>query len=205
MLKQSPKKPPRRRLGPDERRELLLRAAWEVFVERPYDGVSLEDVAARAGTSKALVLHYFGDKRSLYVATLREAAAALLRATEPDPSWPPETRLRRGLDAYLEYAEAAGEGYVALLQGGVGADPEVYAVVEDTRRAIIERALASMGLSSAPPVVWLALRSWIGFVEAASVEYLRKRQVSREVLLELVGAAAVAAMDKALSVAGVTR
>ena len=114
------------------------------------------------------------------------------------PEWPPEVRLRRGLEAYLDYAEAAGPGFVALLRGGVGADPEVFAVVEETRQEIVTRALASLGLAEVSPVLELAMRAWIGFVEAASVEYLRRRDVPREALLELMARTAVAAIENTL-------
>ena len=140
----------------------------------------------------------FHGKRGLYVETLRDASRELIRATAPDPEWPPEVRLRRGLEAYLDYAEAAGPGFVALLRGGVGADPEVFAVVEETRQEIVTRALASLGLAVVSPVLELAMRAWIGFVEAASVEYLRRRDVPREALLELMARTAVAAIESTL-------
>lgn len=189
------RKPARRRLELDERKDELLAAARQEFIARPYDEVSLDEIAARAGASKALVYHYFQGKRELYVASLQQASAELLACTEPDPSWPPPERLRRGLEAYLDYAESAGPGYIALLRGGVGADRQVFDIVEGTRQKIVERAMATMDLPSPPPMLHVALRGWLGFVEAASIEYLRHRHVSRDALIELMARTAVAAVE----------
>lgn len=191
-------RPARRRLELDERRDELLAAARLEFIARPYDEVSLDDIAARAGASKALVYHYFKGKRELYVASLEQASAELLACTEPDPSWPDSERLRRGLEAYLDYAERAGPGYVALLRGGVGADPQVFDIVERTREKFIERAMAHITVPAPPAKMHLALRGWLGFVEAASIEYLRHKQVSRSALIELLARTAVAAVEGAM-------
>ena len=190
-------RPTRRRLELDERRDELLSAARAEFTARPYDEVSLDHVAARAGASKALLYHYFQSKRALYTATLKQAAAELIACTEPDPRWPPDERLRRGLEAYLDYAEQAGPGYVALLRGGVGVDKQVFEIVERTREKIVERALATMGVPHPPPSLHVALRGWLGFVEAASIEYLRHRKISREELLALLVRTAIAAVEGA--------
>ncbi len=190
-------RPARRRLELDERRDELLAAARAEFQARSYDEVSLDQVAARAGASKALLYHYFSSKRALYTATVKQAAAELLACTEPDPRWAPDERLRRGLEAYLDYAERAGTGYVALLRGGVGVDKQVFEIVERTREKIVARALATMGLAKPPPALHVALRGWLGLVEAASLEYLRHRKISRDELVALMVRTAVAAVDGA--------
>lgn len=188
-------RPGRRRLDLDERRDELLAAARAEFTARPYDEVSLDHVAARAGASKALLYHYFPSKRALYTETLKQAAAELLARTAPDPRWPPDERLRRGLEAYLDYAEEAGPGYVALLRGGVGVDKQVFEIVERTREQFVARAVASMGVPRPPPSLHVALRGWLGFVEAASIEYLRHRKITRQQLITLLMRTVVAAVE----------
>ena len=54
-----------------------MAAGSELFSERGFDGVALEDLAARAGFNKALVSYHFGGKRGLYVAILDSAFAAM--------------------------------------------------------------------------------------------------------------------------------
>jgi TetR/AcrR family transcriptional regulator len=64
--------------GPDrDVRGALLQAARELFLQRGYGGVSVRQLAARAGANPAMVKYYFGDKRGLYAAMLHEAIGPL--------------------------------------------------------------------------------------------------------------------------------
>ncbi|MCA1689735.1 MAG: TetR/AcrR family transcriptional regulator [Actinobacteria bacterium] len=47
------------RLQIDERRRQLLDAGAVLFAERAYEEISMREVAAAAGVSKALLYHYF--------------------------------------------------------------------------------------------------------------------------------------------------
>jgi AcrR family transcriptional regulator len=55
----------------DQRREQMLRAALEVIEERGFPETRIADVAARAGTSPALVIYYFKTKDQLLTEALR--------------------------------------------------------------------------------------------------------------------------------------
>jgi AcrR family transcriptional regulator len=57
----------------DQRREQMLRAALEVIEERGFPDTRIADVAARAGTSPALVIYYFKTKDQLLTEALRYA------------------------------------------------------------------------------------------------------------------------------------
>ena len=50
----------------------LQRAATRLFSERGYNGVSLNQIAARARVDKALVFHYYASKEELYAAALQD-------------------------------------------------------------------------------------------------------------------------------------
>jgi TetR/AcrR family transcriptional regulator len=67
----------RERRDPEATRQALLRAGAELFAERGFDGVPIEDVADRAGVNKALISYHFRGKRGLYVAILESAFAAI--------------------------------------------------------------------------------------------------------------------------------
>ena len=58
--------PARRRLSPEDRRSELLALGAEVFGQRPYDEVRIDEIAERAGVSRALMYHYFPDKRAFF-------------------------------------------------------------------------------------------------------------------------------------------
>ena len=76
---------PRRRLSPDDRRNELLALGAEVFGQRPYDEVRIDEIAERAGVSRALMYHYFPDKRTFFAAVVRAEGDRLFEATSTPP------------------------------------------------------------------------------------------------------------------------
>ena len=87
-----PKSLPRWRRRAQSRPEEILDAALAEFTERGFDGARMEDVARRAGISKAGVYLYFQSKTALLealieakVAPLARQAEGIARAGEADP------------------------------------------------------------------------------------------------------------------------
>ena len=196
----------RSRLTVGERREQLVRLGVEIFSERPYDEVSIDGIAAAAGISKGLLYHYFPSKRDFYVAVVRHGAAQLEAATVIDEAASPEEGFIAGLDRYLDYVEEHASGFAAVLGAGIGNDPTVRAIVEEVRRAMTDRILDNLARRVAPPVpptppVRVAVRGWVGFAEAASLDWLEHREVTREQLRELLASTLVAAVSAAVGVA----
>ncbi len=56
-----------------ERRADILRISGELFQARGYAAVSLSDIAAGVGVTKATILHHFGSKEGLYAAVMRQS------------------------------------------------------------------------------------------------------------------------------------
>src|SRR5258705_6904135 len=131
----------RSRLTIDERREQLVRLGTEIFAERPFDEVSIDDIAAAAQISKGLLYHYFPSKRDFYVEVVRFSAMEMEALTEPDPSLEPRARRSASLDRYLDYVESHAQGYATLMRAGIGSDPQVAAVVEEVPARIVDRIL----------------------------------------------------------------
>ncbi len=67
----------RERRDPAATRRALLEAGARLFPEKGYDGVSVEELARRAGVNKALISYHFGGKRGLYVAVLESGFAEM--------------------------------------------------------------------------------------------------------------------------------
>ena len=181
----------RTRLSLDERREQLIRLGEELFAARPFDEVSIDDIALRAGISTGLLYHYFGSKRGYYVAVVRAGIAELREAIAVPPG--PERTLR-SLDAYLAYVEAHAAGYLQLMGAGVGADPEVAAIVDALRRELaarvvegLEQAGAQWPAGAPPPLLRHAVRGWVGAVEGASLDWVAYRDVPRARVSEFLG------------------
>lgn len=55
---------------PDEKREKIFQASLEVFAEKGYESASTNDIVKRAGISKGILFHYFGNKMNLYLYVL---------------------------------------------------------------------------------------------------------------------------------------
>lgn len=177
--------PLRSRLALDERRAQLLELGLRLFGTRSYDEVAIDDIAAEAGVSKGLLYHYFGSKRAFYVATVQHAAQTLLDSLmAADRGLPGPERARAGITAYIDFVDDRAEAYAALVSSGLGADPEVTAIVQGTREAIITSILVDLGLHEPRPVFQLALRTFIGGVEAAALDWIARRHVTREALVD---------------------
>jgi AcrR family transcriptional regulator len=185
---------PRRRirLDNDQRRAQLLELAKRAFSDRSYDEVSIDDLAKIAGISKGLLYHYFPTKRDLYVAGLREIADALVDSViQVSEDLPPIDRIRYSVDAYLEHISRHSRAFVALMRGGIGSDPEVAAVVDSVRTRLFDRLLAGSSLATmlaGDARFETAIRGWIGFVEASSIDWCANPRLSAIELRELMTA-----------------
>ena len=65
-----------RKRRPEARPAEILEAALDLFTERGFKATRLEDVASRAGLSKAAIYLYFKDKTSLLMAIVQATAGA---------------------------------------------------------------------------------------------------------------------------------
>src|SRR6201995_4403868 len=70
----------RSRLSRSDRMEQTLGVAHELFAERGYADVTMDEVAAAVGVTKPLLYNYFGNKERLYAACMAPAAEALADA-----------------------------------------------------------------------------------------------------------------------------
>ena len=68
-------------MDPAERRELILSAASRAFASRPYEEVSLAEIAEEAQASEALVHKYFVGKAGIYAQVLQGAVDELADRT----------------------------------------------------------------------------------------------------------------------------
>jgi AcrR family transcriptional regulator len=75
-------RPAKQRRAPTERPQEILDAALALFVEKGFAGTRLDDVAERAGLSKAAIYLYFDDKTALFLGVVRHAVASNLGTVE---------------------------------------------------------------------------------------------------------------------------
>src|SRR5262249_55037441 len=75
-------KPVKQRRAPAERPAEILEAALVLFVEKGFAATRLDDVAARAGLSKAAIYLYFADKTALFQGVVGQAVTVNLGHVE---------------------------------------------------------------------------------------------------------------------------
>jgi AcrR family transcriptional regulator len=183
------------RLEVEERRRQLIQVGGQLFAHRSFDDISIDEIAQAAGISKGLLYHYFPSKRDFYVELIRTAGEELLSATAGEAAGSDDP-VSAGLDAWLDYIEQHERGYIMLMQGGIGSDPEVRAIVDDTRERFIRRILGGDGHTGSP-ALRLAVRGWIGFVEGATLDWVRDRKLGRDRLRTLLLGSFRAALTQA--------
>jgi AcrR family transcriptional regulator len=185
----------RTRLSPEARRAQLIDVASELFATKPYGDVAIEQIARRAGVRHGLIYHYFPDKRHLYIEVVRHWADQIGEAARTDPALDPIERVYAGLRTHLDFVEQHLVGYLALITGGNGSDPEVHAINEQARWNGLRHVLKGLDIEQPTPALRIALRGWAGFNEGAIIEWLKQRDISREQLIDIMAQALLATLD----------
>jgi AcrR family transcriptional regulator len=187
------------RLKVDERRRQLIEVGSALFAEHAFEEISMRQIAEAAGTSKALLYHYFPSKTELFKAAVEEHATELQQLIEPGGSSDPFQELSNRLDAYLAWIEANARTWSKLMQSATTL-PEARTIVEGFRAQTLERILARLTTNRVPrPALRTALNGWLGYVDAAILDWIDhhdlQRQQLRELLLAAFGAAVLGAQQ----------
>jgi AcrR family transcriptional regulator len=66
--------------APEANRASMLAAAIDEFAARGFKGASMDAIAARTHTTRALINYYFGSKEKLYIAVLEQVYAEIREA-----------------------------------------------------------------------------------------------------------------------------
>lgn len=175
-----------RRLKPQQRREQLLDTAATMFAEKPYEEVWVEDIATRAGVTRATMYHYFPTKRDLYVAILRRASDRFSARADPDPRLPLAQQLAAGLQAHIQSLVDHPFEAVAINRGALSDDPEIQAIIANefsaAGRLLTDRLVAQGYLRDATEIV---VEGWLAFVRSACVKWIQSQSISRDDLTEM--------------------
>ncbi len=175
-------RPARRRLPPDDRRQALINSALKLFNTRPFDEVSVDDIAADAGMSRPLVYHYYGGKAGVFISALRQTGDDVVAAIAKAATNDPENWLTAGLAAFFDHIQANPIGLTALLRHGSLAGGEDRQVLDQIRDRILKLILFKLEPPNDSPVLQSVLRGWIAMVEIMGRGWLRQGQPTREEL-----------------------
>jgi len=177
------------RLNVDERRRQLLKAGAAVFAEHAYEEISMRQIAKVAGVSKPLLYHYFPSKLDLFKAAVAEAAAELQRLIEPTGQGTPLEQFTASLDAYLTWIENNARTWTKLMQSASSL-PEARDLVEGFRAHTMDLVLAELTANQPPrPALRTAIKGWLGYMDAAILDWTQHHDIPRDTLRNLLLAA----------------
>jgi AcrR family transcriptional regulator len=120
----------------EETRDLLLRAAVDLFVAQGYEETSMDEIASRAGASRATVFNYFAHKEDFLIewADRRRLAISQLLADSAGAGESPLTTLRRAIlaiaDLYVADAKETRPMIRSWLRAGGPLLPRASATAE---------------------------------------------------------------------------
>lgn len=175
----------RSRLDPVQRQQHIIDAARRLYAVRPYNEVSMVELAEEAGVARGLINHYFGSKRELFLAAMRASVHMPERDLPELDGLDLYTRVRLTIDWILEAAQTYGQGWVSV-SGAVnlhGAD-DLQVVVDEADDRAARLVLDALGLPDDTDLR-VRLRPVAALVKSVCREWLVRGTYTRDDALDL--------------------
>lgn len=127
-------------------RRAIVVAAWKAVREEGLAGLSLRDLAGRAGITTPTIYNYFTSKNDIYDAMFEEAATAFEAVSAaPRVSADPPRVLLEGLRRFVEFCTVDVARYQLLFQSAIpGFQPSPSAYAPAVRALDATRALLAL-------------------------------------------------------------
>lgn len=164
------------RLPRGQRRQQLLAAALEIFVQTGFHTASMEDIAARAGVTKPVLYQHFGSKRDLYLAVLDAGARDFLETMQIslESTQDNQDRVQATIAAYLDFISREDAAYRLVFESDLVNAPDVrerVQRVDDISANMISRIIAEdTGLL--PDEATLLAYGLMGLAQTAAQHFL---------------------------------
>ncbi|MEU6446556.1 helix-turn-helix domain-containing protein [Streptomyces sp. NPDC046979] len=174
---------PRRRMEPDARRAEILGVARRLFGAKSYSTVSIADIASEAGVARALVSHYFGGKRQLYLEVVRQMMVVPASVSQRLPPTTAEERVSICVDRWLEVVERNREMWLSAIGlEALGNDPEIDQIMLEADEIATDRVLEAAMMADVTEgreKLRAMIRAHSSMLKAASREWLVRGTLSR--------------------------
>ena len=142
-------------------RDAIVKAAWDVVRSDGLAGLSLRELAKRAGITTPTVYAYFPSKNAIYDAMFGQAAIQFTELmSEPYPSDEPPAILAGGVRRFLEFCTSDTARYQLLFQRTIpGFEPSAASFAPAIRALdLVRERLALNGIRDPRHVdMWTAL------------------------------------------------
>lgn len=174
--------------------EQTLVVAHDLFAERGYAAVTMDEVAAAVGVTKPLLYNYFGNKERLYIACMERAGDGLVTTileTVADTKSPSEA-LNEGLRAFFAFLDADRAAWAVLFDETLPQSGEVADRVAEYRGRLVELVAESL-VAQLPPKRRTVVRvevealsaALLGAAEALARWWLRTEAITAQEAAEL--------------------
>jgi AcrR family transcriptional regulator len=130
-------------MSAEARREVIERAAGDVFAERGYHGASIDEICRRSGVTPPVLYDHFASKLDLHRRLLESTRDELLELwrTHLAGDEPAEVRIPRAIAAWAAYVQEHPYAPRMFFTETTG-DPEVEAI----HREVQAQATAALGV-----------------------------------------------------------
>jgi AcrR family transcriptional regulator len=169
--------------------EQTLGAAHELFAERGYAAVTMDEIAEAVGVTKPLLYNYFGNKERLYIACLERSGDSLIGtiADSVGASANPGDALGAGVRAFFSFLDTDRAAWAVLFDETLPHGGEVFERVAAFRGQIVELVSTSL-LTQLPDrrrerakvEVEALSTALLGAAEALARWWLRSEAISAE-------------------------
>lgn len=201
----TPAERPPRRLSSEARREQLATIAQELIARDGHAGLSLDEVAERAGVTRNLLYHYFPRGRlDLFIAAVHRGGGQIAGGWVIDERIPREQRIEANFRHVVEHARGPSAAWLVYRQARASAEPEVLEAISGyVDRIVSAVALNQLGTTDPPPLARVALMGFVAFTEVAFDE-ARSRGLRPESVMALLARTLASSMEAAQELSAAT-
>jgi AcrR family transcriptional regulator len=166
-------------------RERLLQAGYAFIAERPFDSVTVDEIADAAGVAHGLLFHYFGSKQGLYLEIMRDAAEQLekIHLEQHPPGVPPEEKLAAFLHRHMDFIRRWPTAYALYSRGALSA--EVREIWEQSKQRALRIVLRYFEILQPTRRQLVLARAWLAFFDELVLAWLQTSTIGKESVVQI--------------------
>jgi len=166
-------------------RERLLQAAYAFIAERPFDSVTVDEIADAAGVAHGLLFHYFGSKQGLYLEIMRDAAEQLekIHLEEHPPGVPPEEKLAAFLRRHMDFVQHWPTAYAVYSRGALS--EEVREIWEQSKQRALRIVLQYFEFPQPTRRQLAVARAWLALFDELVLAWLQESTIGKDSVVRI--------------------
>ena len=165
-------------------RERLLRAGYRFIAKRPFDSVTVDEIADAAGVAHGLLFHYFGSKQGLYLEIMRDLAEQLekVHLDQHPPDVAPEDKLAAFLHRHMDFIRRWPTAYALYSRGSLSA--EVREIWEQSKQRALRIVLRYFEIPQPTRRQLVLARAWLAFFDELVLAWLQTSTIGKESVVQ---------------------